>query len=43
LLDHIISEFYEALKRVQDIGYDLLDIAAKKYGDVSRSNTSTCS
>ena len=33
LLDHIISEFYEALKRVQDIGYDLLDIAAKKYGD----------
>jgi hypothetical protein len=44
LLDHIISEFYEALKRVQDIGYDLLDIAAKKYcDDFSRSNASTCS
>lgn len=32
-VDQINSEFREALKRIEGTGYDLLDIAAKKYDD----------
>ena len=32
-IDQINTEFHQALKRVQTTGYDLLDIAAKKYDD----------
>ena len=32
-IDQIITEFHQALKRVEATGYDLLDIAAKKYDD----------